>query len=288
MARRTVVSIDGEIFEPEHAKISIFDRGFLYGDSIYEVLRTVAGRPRWLDEHLARLERSAEGIGLVLPRSRAEMAGLVEQAIRATGHDECYVRIVVTRGGGELDLDPARAVDPACIVIAKPLRLPPEDLYRSGAPIVVVGVRRNLRQAVDPSVKSGNYLNNILALAEARRGGAYEAVMCDRDGFVAEGSTSNMFAVQAGMVWTPPLETGILDGITRAKVIEICAHEGIPVREQPMRPDDLRGADEAFLTASIRGVMPIRSVDGRAVGAVCPGPTTARLMALYAGRLATG
>jgi len=288
MAQRTTVSINGVLCEPDNARVSIFDRGFLYGDSIYEVLRTVGGRPRWLEEHLVRLERSAAGIGLVLPRTRAQIWGLVDEAVGASGNEECYVRIIVTRGGGDLDLDPAKAVDPLIIVIAKALRLPPEELYRSGAPLVVVGVRRNLRQAVDPSVKSGNYLNNILALAEARRSGAYEAVMCDRDGFVAEGSTSNLFAVIRGAVCTPPVETGILDGITRAKVLEICAQKDIPVREQPMRPEDLRGADEAFLTASIRGVLPIRSVDGHAVGARCPGTITGRVMALYRDRLATG
>jgi branched-chain amino acid aminotransferase len=277
----TVVSLNGAITDPDGARVSVFDRGFLYGDSIYEVLRTVRGRPRWLDEHLVRLERSALGIGMRLPRPTAEIAGLVREAVRASDNDECYVRIVITRGGGDIDLDPARAVDPLVIVIAKPLRLPPEELYRTGAPVAVVGVRRNLRQAVDPSVKSGNYLNNILALAEARRGGAYEAVMCDRDGLVAEGSTSNLFAVKEGVVRTPPLSTGILDGITRARVLMLCARERIPAREEPMRPEDLRAADEAFLTASIRGVMPIRTVDGKAVGGVCPGGTTTRLMALY-------
>lgn len=284
--QRTIVSINGVLSDPENARVSIFDRGFLYGDSIYEVLRTVGGRLRWLDEHLARLERSAAGIGFSLPRTRAEIADLVEAAVRATGNEECYVRIIVTRGGGDLDLDPAKAVDPQVIVIAKALRLPLQELYRSGAPIVIVGVRRNLRQAIDPSVKSGNYLNNILALAEARRTGAYEAVMCDRDGLIAEGSTSNIFAVLGGAVCTPPLETGILDGITRGKVLEICARERIPVREQPMRPEDLRQADEAFLTASIRGVLPIRSVDGHPVGARCPGDLTGRLMSLYRDRLA--
>jgi len=284
----TVVSINGELFDPKSARVSVFDRGFLYGDSVYEVLRTVGGEPRWLDEHLERLARSAEGIGMVLPRSPVEIARLVHAAVRAAANEDCYIRIIVTRGGGDIDLDPAKAIDPVAIVIAKPLRLPPEDLYRRGADIVIVAVRRNLRQAVDPNVKSGNYLNNILALAEARRSGAYEAVMCDREGLVAEGSTSNIFAVRAMTVCTPPLETGILDGITRGKVLALCAHERIPVREQPLSPDDLRSAHEVFLTASIRGVLPIRSVDGRAVGEGCPGALTARLMSLYADQMASG
>jgi len=277
----TVVSINGSLTDPNEARVSVFDRGFLYGDSVYEVLRTVRGRPRWLDDHLVRLQRSAEGIGMALPRPVDEIARMVEEAVRAADNEECYVRIIVTRGGGDIDLDPAKAVGPQLVMIAKPLKLPPEELYRNGANVVIVKVLRNSRQAVDPAVKSGNYLNNILALAEARRVKAYEAIMCDGEGNIAEGSTSNVFAIRGGGLSTPPLETGILDGITRSKILALCAREGIVVREEPMRPENLRGADEAFLTASIRGVMPIRAVDGHAIGARCPGALTRRLMDLY-------
>ncbi|MEK6606560.1 MAG: aminotransferase class IV [Myxococcota bacterium] len=279
------VWVDGRITAPEDARISVFDRGFLYGDSVYEVLRTVRGEPLDLADHLERLARSAERIAIALPRTLGAIDEAVRATLKAAGNDDAYVRIVVTRGAGEIDLDPASARGGSLVVIAKPLKMPPSELFERGAAVAIVHVRRNARQAVDPAVKSGNYLNNILALAEARARGCYEAIMCDADGAIAEGASSNVFVVAGGVVRTPPLDVGLLEGITRRKVLESCARAGMQAREDRFFPDDLRGADEAFLTSSIRGVMPVVRVDTSAIADGRPGPVTRRLMALYAQRL---
>lgn len=279
------VYIDGELHDEKTAKISVFDRGFLYGDSVYEVARTAGGHPVDLDRHLERLERSAAAILLPI-HPRDTIAGAVAETLAAAGNPESYIRIIVTRGAGEISLDPALADRPRLLVIVRELKLPDPALYRDGASVAIVGVRRNLRRAVDPAVKSGNYLNNILALAEAKRAGAYESIMCNAEGRVVEGSTSNIFAVKDGEIRTPALEDGLLDGITRRRVFELAADEGIRIVEAHLSPDDLRGADEVFLTSSIRGVVPVTRVDGRPVGSGVPGPVTRRLMARYEAFLA--
>jgi branched-chain amino acid aminotransferase len=265
----TRVLIDDAIFDENTASISIFDRGFLYGDSVYEVTRTAGGRPVDLERHLVRLERSAAAI--LLPT----------RTLAAAGNPDSYIRIILTRGSGEIGLDPALAVAPRLIVIVRPLHLPAPELYREGCAVALVGVRRNLRRAVDPAVKSGNYLNNILALAEAKRSGAHEAIMCNAEGHVVEGSTSNIFVVRGGVVRTPVLEDGLLDGITRGRVIELCRAAGFPVEETHLLPGDLGGAEEAFLTSSIRGVLPITRVDGARLASGKPGPMTRELMRRY-------
>lgn len=275
------VAIDGEIYTEETAVVSVFDRGFLYGDSVYEVARTAGGIPVDLERHLERLERSAAAILLPI-RPRTVIAGHVAETLRAAQNADSYLRIMVTRGAGEIGLDTALAEKPRTLVIVKPLSLPPESLYRDGAGVALVDVTRNLRRAVDPAVKSGNYLNNILALAEAKRRGAYESIMCNADGRVVEGSTSNLFVVGAGAIRTPAIEDGLLDGITRRRVWELASSVGLAVDEGHVLPDDLRRADEAFLTSSIRGVLPVVEVDGAKIGSGRPGEVTRRLMALYA------
>ncbi len=274
------VSIDGVIHAPESASISVFDRGFLYGDSIYEVMRTAGGYPVDLQRHLARLRRSAATIALELPAGDA-----IERDIFATlaaaGNRESYLRVVVTRGSGEIGLDIALAEAPRAIVIVRPLSLPPEQAYRDGVPVTIVTIERTSPRALDPRVKSGNYLNNILALREARKAGAYEAIMCDAAGRIAEGSSSNLFAVTAGVVTTPALEIGLLAGITRRRVVELARSVGVEVVEGELRPDPVRGADEVFLTSSLRGILPVATVDGRRPRAAVPGPVTRRLMAAY-------
>ena len=277
--------IDGVIHGPETAVVPVFDRGFLYGDSVYEVTRTAGGRPVDLGPHLDRLDRSAETIALPLP-PRADIERAVAATLAAAGNPESYLRIVVTRGAGEIGLDIALADKTRTVVIVKPLELPAERLYREGAPIRIVEVQRVHRRAVDPAVKSGNYLNNILALAEARRSGAYEAIMCDAGGRIAEGSTSNLFVVRGGRLATPALEVGLLAGITRQTVLGLAAGAGLAVDEGELVPDDVRGADEAFLTSSVRGVMPVGTVDDRPLGRAVPGPVTARIMELYDRHLA--
>jgi len=275
------VHVNGSVCDRDSAVISVFDRGFLYGDSVYEVLRTSGGRPVDLDRHLERLARSSAAIELRLP-DEAEIRKAVGDTLAAAGNPESYVRIIVTRGGGAITLDIAAAERPSLLVIVAPLALPPAELYQRGAHLAVVGVERTSRRAVDPAVKSGNYLNNIMALAEARRAGAYEALMCGPDGRVAEGSTSNVFAVRGGGLVTPALGTGILPGITRQRVIELAASAGLSTGEGDLYPDDLRGADEVFITSSIRGVMPVTRVDDQVISGGSPGPITRRLMDLYA------
>ncbi len=272
------VNIDGRIHDPETALVPVFDRGFLYGDSVYEVFRTAGGKPVDLGPHLRRLRHSAESIALALP-PEPELVAAIEATLAAAGNDESYVRVVVTRGAGEIGLAIALADTPRTIVIVKPLELPPRSLYEGGADLIVVTVERTSPRAVDPGVKSGNYLNNILALDEARRAGAYEALMCDAAGRIAEGSSSNIFTVTGSKVLTPAREVGLLAGITRMRVIELARADGIEVEEGELRPEQARAADEALLTSSIRGVLPVRRIDDHVMPA--PGPITARIMALY-------
>ena len=200
----------------------------------------------------------------------------------AAGNPESRVRVILTRGEGKLDLDPASATDSRLVVIVFPLGPPTPEMFEKGVAVAIVSITRNSPSAIDPAVKSGNYLNNVLALGEARRrSGAYEAILCAGDGSIAEGSTSNVFAVVGGEVRTPPPAVGILDGITRAKVIELARSAGIPLVERRLEPDELRAADEAFLTSATRGVLPISTIDEKPVGAGKPGPVTRKLMALY-------
>lgn len=276
------VHVGGRVCLPEEAKVSVFDRGFLYGDSVYETIATAHGRLFALEEHLTRLERSAERIGLC-PPPRAEMERAIAETVAAAGNRESRVRIMITRGAGKLDLDPASADDPQLLVFAFPLNPPSPEMYARGVSVAIVSMTRNSPQAIDPSVKSGNYLNNVLAVGEARRrSGAYEAILCAADGSVAEGASSNVFVVDGGAVLTPPLAVGILDGITRAKVLELCRANRFAVREERISPDQLRGAAEVFITSSTRSILPVTRVDDRTIGKGLPGPVTRRLMDLFA------
>jgi len=275
------VHVDGAVCSPEEAKVSVLDRGFLYGDSVYETIGTAYGRLFAAKDHLVRLERSAERIGLRAP-PRAEIEKAMTETIAAAGNPETRVRVILTRGVGKLDLDPASCDDCRLVVIAFPLGAPTPEMFQKGVAVAIVSITRNSPQAIDPAVKSGNYLNNVLALGEARRKlGAYEAILCAGDGSIAEGSTSNVFAVVGDQVWTPQPDVGILDGITRAKVLELARGAGINLIERRILPDELRGADEAFITSATRGVLPVTTIDGKPVGAGVPGPITRRLMALY-------
>ena len=273
----------GQILAPEEAKISVFDRGFLYGDSVYETVGTVRGRLFALDEHLDRLSRSAQSVALTLP-AREHIEKAVRDTVAAAGNPDSRVRIVVTRGIGQSgDLDPLSAQDPQLVIFVQPLNPPPPSLYEEGASVEIVSITRNHAGPLDPAVKSGNYLNNVLAIgqARARRPGVHEAILCSADGFVAEGATSNVFAVVGGVLLTPALSVGILAGITRAKVLALARAAQIPCVETSFSPDDLRGAAEAFITSAARGVLPITQIDGIVVGAGRPGPVTLRVMEAY-------
>lgn len=279
------VHIRGAIVDKKDATVSVFDRGFLYGDSVYEVMRTSGGEPVDFERHIARLLRSAHAIAIA-PPDVAKIEGDVRDTLAAAANPESYIRIVLTRGGGVVGLDVALADEPRTIVIVKPLVLPTDEQYETGVALAIVGVERMSRRAVDPSVKSGNYLNNILALAEAHKSGADEAIMLNPSGDVAEGSTSNLFVVEGSQITTPQLSTGLLAGITRQRVLELCAEAGMAVVEAELSPERVRNADEAFITSSIRGVLPVASVDGRRLPAGAPGAVTQRILQLYSRFLA--
>jgi branched-chain amino acid aminotransferase len=284
----TVVNIDGTLFPPDEAKVSVFDRGFLYGDSIYEVVRTYGGKPFELDAHLERLARSGERIALSLPWDRARLSREVTRTLDAANNleegRESYIRVVVTRGSGEIGLDPALAVDPRTVIVVRPLVMPPREAYTAGIEVAVVGVERTAPTAIDPSAKTGNYLNNLLALKEARDRGAYEAVMLDAKGRITEGSTSNVFVVKDGRLKTPPKEVGLLEGVTRRTVLSVARDLGLPTDEVHLGPEDLRGADEAFITSTIREIVPVTRCDGQAIGAGRVGPLTTRVQAGFRAR----
>ena len=286
----TIVDLDGQLVPPGEARISVFDRGFLYGDSVYEVVRTYGLVPFELDRHLARLERSAARLALTLPwsadRTRVEVLRALEASRGGDPPDpeaapwnagERSVRVIMTRGSGELGLDPALAVDPRAIVIAGPLRAPPLDAYRRGVACRIVGIRHDAPDAVDTTAKTGAHLANVLAMQEARAAGAHEALLLDRDGNVTEGASSNVFAVRDGRVLTPPLAAGILEGVTRGLVLELAREAGVQALEVALRPADLAGAEELFITSTAREILPVTALDGRPVRSGRVGFVTTRL-----------
>ena len=277
------VWIDGAPVDAAEARVPVFDRGFLYGDSVYEVLRTFSGRPFGLGPHLDRLERSAAGLEMALP-PRATIERAVADTLAAASEPDAYIRVIVTRGAGEIGLDPAMADRPRLIVMVRPVHLPPPSAYEDGVEVAVVGRSRSSPTpggSVDPTVKSGNYLVSVLAVAEAKRRGAYEAILTDQVGRASEGSSSNFFIARGARICTPPVSVGLLEGITRRTVIDLCREAGISVDELPLWPIDLKRADEAFLTSSVRGVLPIVRVDGQPIASGRPGPLTRQVMALY-------
>ncbi len=289
-----IVNIDGTLLPPAEARISVFDRGFLYGDSVYEVVRTYGGSPFELPAHLGRLERSAQRIGLALPWDARRIAAEIARTLEAArGEDppepdaapwnvgERYIRVVMTRGAGEIGLDPALAVDPRAIVIVRPVHGPPLSAYRDGVKACVVGVQHVVPEAIDPNAKTGNYLSHVLALQAARAAGAYEALMLNREGFVTEGTTSNVFAVRGGALLSPPLAAGILEGVTRGIVLALARSAGIPAREVALRPRDLEEADELFITSTVRENVAVTRLGDRRVGGGGVGPLTARVHAAF-------
>lgn len=277
------VYIDGQIHTRETAMVSVFDRGFLFGDSVYETIAFIAGRFLFLSEHLDRLERSARRIYLE-PPSRSAIEQALRETVAARGKEDTRVRVMVTRGVAGIDLDPTTAKAPCLIVIAQPLGAPSAPMVEGGVAVAVVQVSRSGLRSVDPAVKSGNYLGSVLAIAEARRQapGVHEAILCAANGSVAEGATSNVFWVAGGELRTPALAVGILEGVTRAKVLLLAQQSHIPSRELAFADAaELRAADEVFLTSAVRGILPVTTVDGARVADGRPGPVTRRLLASY-------
>jgi len=271
------ININGELHDANTALIPVLDRGFLYGDSIYEVIRTYEGRPFALEEHLARFERSAKSMDIPLP-DRAWLVGEIARTLQAGGCAESYCRIIVTRGNGPISLDPSAATDPLTVIVVQEFTPFPEAMFEQGVRAAIPSVRRNLRSAVDPAIKSGNYLNSILALGEARRAGFDDALMLDVEGRVTEATTSNVFTLRAdGVLCTPRLETGILEGVTRGLVLQLAEQQGLPCEECDLYPDDLVGASEVMLTSTLREAMAVVAVGDSVVGRGRPGPMAARL-----------
>jgi branched-chain amino acid aminotransferase len=272
-----VVSIDGKIFAPEDARVSVYDRGFLYGDAVFEVLRTYGGVPYALDEHLLRLRGSAERVAFALPVDVATLRGELERALAAGGSEESYVRIVLTRGSGPLSLDPDVARDPLRVILIEPVNPPRREAYAQGIAAVTVPTRRAVDETAAAGAKVANYLPNLLALRAAKSRGAQEALIVDPAGRVVEGASSNVFAVTAGRLTTPPESAGILAGITRRGILDAAGRLGLDVEQRELWPRDLYAAEEVFITSSIREVLPVVRVDAQTIGSGRPGAVTRAL-----------
>jgi branched-chain amino acid aminotransferase len=277
----TLVSINGRIVAAQDAMVPVFDRGFLFGDSVFETLRTYGGKPFALHKHLGRLERSAALVFIELPVSLGELAREVKELLTAAGNDESYLRIVVTRGQGELGLDPALAEVPNRVLIAAPLSAPPASAYDAGIKVATYRTQRATDATGAEGAKVGNYLTSVLAMREARKVGALEALIVDARGRVIEGASSNVFWIDEGSLLTPPLEVGILAGITRAYVLEVAKTLEIPVRQVAPKLRDLHKADEVFISSSIRELLPVVEIDGKTVAGGKPGPLTRKLHAEF-------
>ena len=277
-----VVYVNGRITDAASAVIPVFDHGFLYGEGVYETLRTYDGKPFLFDAHMRRLRRSGGMIHLEVPGTDAEMMDrIVETMAAEPGLKEAYIRILVTRGVGELTYNLAATPTPSIIIIVKPFPEPPAAHFTEGISLALVSVRRNHPSALNPRIKSNNLLNNALAMQEALRQGAEEALMLNQQDEIAECSQSNFFLVKDGRALTPPLSAGLLPGITREFVFEVAKDAGVPAEERTLTTADLWAADEAFITGTTREITPVVKVDGRPFGDARPGPITKKLLETF-------
>jgi branched-chain amino acid aminotransferase len=275
------IYIDGKFYSEANAKISVFDHGLLYGDGIFEGIRFYNGRVFRLEEHLLRLWDSARSICLEIPMTMPDMTEAVLETIRQNHLRDGYIRLLVTRGIGNLGLNPTQCKSPSVIIIAATIALYHEDFYRKGLTIVTCATRRSNPAALNPAVKSLNYLNNVMARIEANLAGADEALMLNDAGNVAECTADNVFIVKHGQIFTPPVAAGALRGITRSVVFGIAAELGVKVRETDITRHDVFVADECFLTGTAAEIVPVVKADGRSIGNGKPGPITARIMARF-------
>ena len=275
------IYLDGKYCSERDAKVSVFDHGLLYGDGIFEGIRAYNGRVFKLKEHIDRLFYSAKSILLKLPMTHKEIMAAVVETCRRNRIRDGYIRLVVTRGVGTLGLNPNRCKNPSVIIIAGKIQLYPPAFYQRGMDLITVPTTRNLHSALNPAIKSLNYLNNVLAKIEANNGGCEEAVMLNAEGFVAECTGDNIFIVKEDHLLTPPLSAGALYGITRRVVMDLAAQSGLKVSEPNLTRYDLFNADECFLTGTGAEVVPVVKIDGRVIGTGKPGPVTADLVAKY-------
>jgi branched-chain amino acid aminotransferase len=283
------VNVNGRISDGEHAAISVFDHGFLYGEGVYETIRTYNGEPFLFDRHMRRLRASAGMIRLDVPFADHEFLRRTNDTMAAASLGrrdgdivaEAYIRFLLTRGIGELTYDPAATPEPSLVVIVKPMPVTPVEQYEDGVKVCIVDPIRNHPKSVNPLIKSNNLLNNVLGMQQALRHGGVEGVFRNYRGELSECSQSNLFVVKNGTVKTPPLDAGLLAGITRGFIFELGAASGLTVEEAVLKDDDLFGADESFLTSTTKEVLPIVQVDDKTIGAGVPGPLTKKLLAEF-------
>jgi len=275
------IYLDGKYCDERDARISVFDHGLLYGDGIFEGIRAYNGRVFKLKEHIDRLFCSAKAILLKLPMAPEEIMAAVVETCRRNKVRDGYIRLVVTRGVGTLGLNPSSCKNPSVIIIAGKLQLYPEEFYQRGMDIITVPTTRNLHSALNPAIKSLNYLNNILAKIEANNAGCEEAIMLNAEGFVAECTGDNLFIIKEGHLFTPPLSAGALYGITRRVVMDLAEESGLKVSEPNLTRYDLFNADECFLTGTGAELVPVVKIDGRVIGSGKPGRVTKNLVAEY-------
>lgn len=276
-----LIYLNGKYVSKEDAKISIFDHGLLYGDGVFEGIRSYDGVVFKLDEHLKRLYDSAKAIMLEMPVSIDEMKELVLDTLRKNELHDAYIRLVVTRGEGDLGLDPDKCPDPTVFVIADKIMLYPEKYYKNGLELVTASTRRNIPVAINPRIKSLNYLNNILAKIEGKQAGAIEAIMLNSNGYVVECTGDNIFMIKNETLLTPPLYVGALEGITRNTVMDLAEGLSLQVKEEVFTQYDLYTADECFLTGTAAEVIPVVKVDRRVISDGKPGPMTQKLIAEF-------
>jgi branched-chain amino acid aminotransferase len=271
------IYINGTFYDKEDAKISVYDHGLLYGDGVFEGMRSYGGKVFRLDDHLERLWFSAKAIWLEIPSTNQQMADAVNETLAKNKIQDGYIRLVVTRGAGTLGLDPNKTSDPQVIIIADKIVLYPDELYENGLEIITVSTQRNHPAALSPRIKSLNYLNNILAKIEGLQAGCIEALMLNHKGEIAECTGDNIFLIRDQRIYTPPTDAGILEGITRKAVIDLAEEMGNPVHQVALTRHDVYIADECFLTGSAAEVIPVVKVDSRQIGTGKPGPITHEL-----------
>jgi branched-chain amino acid aminotransferase len=277
----SLASVNGEMVPLAEAKVPILDTGFTFGDSVYETLRTYRGAAFAVDRHLVRLRASAARLGIDILLDDRALRRRLDELLTKAANQESYIRWIVSRGIGDVSYQLDRVQGPTIVMIVKPLDCLPESLYEEGVPVSIVSIRRNSPRALDPAIKSCSLLNNVLAIREAQAKGAREAILLNEHGQIAEGASSNVFVVRRGELKTPPLEAGILAGITRAIVIELAGQRRLAVHQTPLDPVDLTRADEAFLTSSLKELLPIATVDGNPVANGHPGPVTRQLLEAF-------
>ena len=271
------IYIDGQFYDRDSAKISVFDHGLLYGDGVFEGIRVYNRRIFRHRAHLERLYDSARALALAIPLTIDEMGAAVEETVRRNEREDAYIRLIVTRGAGELGIDPHSCPTPSVIVIVSDVRVYPRELYAGGIKVMTSATRQVSHEAIDPRIKSLNYLKNILAKIDAQQAGAHEAIMLNAEGFIAECTADNLFVIRGGRLLTPSPQDGALGGITRGAVLELAGEARVPAAEARLTRYDLYTADEAFVTGTGAELMPVATADGRPIADGKPGPITRRL-----------